>query len=589
MNYENLKTDYSAVGDGTTDDTQALLDAMLAPDPLFIPAGNYKITDDVACALAGKQVVAAPGATLEFAATKGLQVQASGFALDGLSFKGALDDQWQILLSIMGADVEDPICGFRLTNLNFDTVYGQAILPRYAHHGFIQNVHAKNVGYAALAFETCFDWDVRSFNACDINIHDFWGSHQGNSYGIYSSNQVGDPVSRRINVDGFRIFNNPVWNGVDTHGGEDITYRNGFIKDCMFAASFGVGDSGQTVRPIRPRLLDTTIVYSQNLNNDSIIFVGTDQGECRGVTVHGGGKNHANYGVLKYYDNNNLLLDNIRFVNPALNGLSDYNGGNVGTTVGRILTQTSARQEAAEDCSCGGSQQEEPDPEVYQIPIAVFDGTNDYLLRSSDFTGNADSKKFLASGWFKTTATGQRLMYCSFSGNFFIGLHTDGRLRVDALTSGGVAAVRAFSAAALNDGNRHHFAIAADALTSALHLYVDDADALAASPTQSNNTIDFTTSSHAIGASTGGVSKWNGELGQLWIGPGQYLDLSNPTNRLKFYDNGPVDLGAAGATPTGVAPLVFLNNAFGSFHTNLGTGGAFTLNGALADGGLEPV
>jgi hypothetical protein len=599
MTFLDLKTDFSAVGDGVADDTAELQAALddTSGKPIFIPAGTYKITDDVVLALADKEIRAAKGAVLQFASTKGMIVVEGGFILDGLSFVGT-GLAWQQLLTIIGEDEENPICGFLLTNLNFDTAYGDAILPRYAHHGFMENIHVKDAGYAALAFESCEDWDVRCFNACDINTADTWGeiNQHSNSYGIYSSNQVGDPISRRINVDGFRIINNPKWAGVDTHGGEDITYKNGFIKDCMYACSFGVGDSGQVVRPVRPRLLDTTIVYSENLDNDSIVVVSSDEAEVRGVTVYGGGKNHANYGVLKYYDNKNLRMNDLLFVNPALNHLSDYNSGNTGTMLGaEIYTKTTARSEVATVCGCGGTPEEDPeDPEEFQVPLVTFDGTNDYMTRATEFTGNANSKKIMFAGVIKHGDTSvTRAIYATFNGRVGLMLHSDGCLRLDCLNTSGSVVLRVWSDIALDDGDEHHFVITADLAAGWARCRIDGADHIGTggrAPTIVNDNIDHTDASYAVGAATAGGSKCAADLGYLYMHNSAALDIDITANYEKFWKDGAiVDLGVNGELPAG-QPILFLPGDETNFWVNAGSGGNMALQGGgLGDGGLYPI
>ena len=72
-----------------------------------------------------------------------------------------------------------------------------------------------------------------------------------------------------------------------------------------------------------------------------------------------------------------------------------------------------------------------------------------------------------------------------------------------------------------------------------------------------------------------------GDLGDLWFEDGLYIDLSVEANLRKFigaYGN-PVDLGADGSTPNTTAPIVYLGRDIATFHTNLGTGGGFTLVG----------
>jgi hypothetical protein len=49
-----------------------------------------------------------------------------------------------------------------------------------------------------------------------------------------------------------------------------------------------------------------------------------------------------------------------------------------------------------------------------------------------------------------------------------------------------------------------------------------------------------------------------------------------------------VDLGAGGATPTGVQPIVYLHDTVATWHTNDGTGGGFTQTGSLVAGADSP-
>ena len=57
----------------------------------------------------------------------------------------------------------------------------------------------------------------------------------------------------------------------------------------------------------------------------------------------------------------------------------------------------------------------------------------------------------------------------------------------------------------------------------------------------------------------------------------------------KFYKNGiSENLGSDGSTPTGTAPILFLNNPASTWHTNLGTGGGMSLTGTLVAGTDAP-
>jgi hypothetical protein len=84
------------------------------------------------------------------------------------------------------------------------------------------------------------------------------------------------------------------------------------------------------------------------------------------------------------------------------------------------------------------------------------------------------------------------------------------------------------------------------------------------------------------------------DVADFWFAPGQNLltgGTISPATVAKFISGGkPVDLGEAGATPTGVAPAIFFkrDGAASTFATNRGTGGAFTLNGELTSASTSP-
>lgn len=125
-----------------------------------------------------------------------------------------------------------------------------------------------------------------------------------------------------------------------------------------------------------------------------------------------------------------------------------------------------------------------------------------------------------------------------------------------------------------------------------LQMYIDDATM---SPSKSDGNpafnVDYTPTSWAIGSRTDIAQQFDGCLAEFYFAPGQYLDISNSANRLKFRSsaNRPVNIGLTGDLPTGTAPAVYLNNPAASFTTNKGTGGNFTVvTGALATASSAP-
>ena len=229
---------------------------------------------------------------------------------------------------------------------------------------------------------------------------------------------------------------------------------------------------------------------------------------------------------------------------------------------------------------------------VWQIASWLLDGTNDYLLRGGGLTGAVDGKVGTVHGWFKSSATGaEQIILASTGENFKVALTAAGLLEISGESSGGTDVLVLTSTSALNDGSWHEFLATWDLASAAGELYVDTVDSLAGGATLTNTDIDWTVADWAVGADVVGGSKFNGELGQL------YLELSNQDASLqatrdkfiKAVNSMPTDLGQDGSNPTGSQPILMLNQSYDNPLENTGTGGDFeTHNGAIAQGITTP-
>jgi hypothetical protein len=232
---------------------------------------------------------------------------------------------------------------------------------------------------------------------------------------------------------------------------------------------------------------------------------------------------------------------------------------------------------------------------AYASNAVRFDGSADYLLRGADLTGNADAKQCTGSLWFNRQATGGQWVYnLGPSGGYgisFAGSAPNDCLRVEFKNAGGTMIVKLETVETFTGtGAWRHAMFSFDlADTAKRHLYIDDASDLNV-VTYTNDTMDFTRTEHAIGAGTSGVAKMNCEVADAWLDFGTYIDLSVAANRRKFIDASgkPVDLGSDGSTPTGSPPSIFLTNPLATWHTNAGSGGGFTENGALTAATSSP-
>ena len=245
-------------------------------------------------------------------------------------------------------------------------------------------------------------------------------------------------------------------------------------------------------------------------------------------------------------------------------------------------------------------------PPHLMVESADFDGTNDYMARGAALTGAADSKSGIFSAWFRidgTDATKQLTLLAQLGSKLLVCRTIDlfspvaDSFLIQGVNSLGTVVVGFCSSTSYTQSATwRHLLASWDLSTLSTHLYVNDVDDKAAAGlVATNDTVVYTAADWFVGASSaGGQNKADGCIGELYFAPGQYLDFSVTNNRRKFITSSgkPVYLGADGAGPTGTAPLVYFHldpsETVANFATNRGTGGDFTITGALTAGSTSP-
>ena len=244
---------------------------------------------------------------------------------------------------------------------------------------------------------------------------------------------------------------------------------------------------------------------------------------------------------------------------------------------------------------------------TYAAEAVTFDGTNDYLTKTTGVTGMTDNKTFTFSSWFFVNSS-------SNSNDGFISGNTPGAQGAAAFnihrqdssdkivlkagvhsTTEGTHAIKeqVVSNTVITKNTWHHLLISMDAATGTFHLYLDDVDDSAA-PTVNNLTVDWTVDNYSAAGTYSGFapigSFFYGDLADEWFDT-TYMDFSVTANRRKFISatKKPVDLGTDGSTPTGSSPDIFFTGDEAAFVTNQGTMGAFTENGTITNSSNEPV
>ena len=223
---------------------------------------------------------------------------------------------------------------------------------------------------------------------------------------------------------------------------------------------------------------------------------------------------------------------------------------------------------------------------------ASFSGTS-RLARGSAWTGAADGKEFLFSFWVNMAADGSNMSYSEpSSGRVDLFHNTNNTMLVRMRNTAGTNLLNVSTAGTIvaADGWVHVIGSGDAAVANSVYVYINDTvDANFNGISMTNQDIDLARTDATFGGYTTGGFLLQGCL-QEFFWTNEYLDLSDVNNRRKFIDAAgkPVDLGSDGSTPTGTAPWCYLNNPFGSFQTNKGTGGNLTVTGSLSDCGSSP-
>jgi hypothetical protein len=220
-------------------------------------------------------------------------------------------------------------------------------------------------------------------------------------------------------------------------------------------------------------------------------------------------------------------------------------------------------------------------------PIGVdFDGTNDYLSRSSDLVGNADGKTFTFSCWFyldpAALNTNTYKIY-DVGGGFFRISIANGNFVVQG-TNGISQSVRFDSTSDVAFATWTHVLISVDLTNSSnRYVYMNDQTFSGGYVAYANQVIGFAKSTHKIGRSDSTAGEyWDGRLAGVYLDY-TYRDLSVEANRRDF-----IDADGLYVTPPTTGIISVPMDDPDDVGRNDGTGGDFTLNGTVARSGRGP-
>lgn len=225
----------------------------------------------------------------------------------------------------------------------------------------------------------------------------------------------------------------------------------------------------------------------------------------------------------------------------------------------------------------------------FPIYGATFDGT-DYLERTTTLGSVSSPTSILGSFWIRPNLsdTSQRVIIARNRGAGGAGLTVEFQggtsiLIITAINAAGTTTVFNFTGPTLSNSAWHHVLFAYDSGTLTGKLYIDDS--YHSDPTTNLGGTIGNPSSTQIGSFVStSANNLNGGLAEVWIGYGQFSDITVTANRRKFITAAgkPALLGSDGSGPTGTRPTIYFRGGETEFATNRGLGGTFTQTGTLA-------
>ena len=229
----------------------------------------------------------------------------------------------------------------------------------------------------------------------------------------------------------------------------------------------------------------------------------------------------------------------------------------------------------------------------------VMDGaTTDSRKNDANWTGATDGANGIISLWFKRAGTGLQALYYDSSISFRLEFETDDKLSFLIRTSAAATVWQWETVDGWTDTDWHHLYIAWELDgTPVGDVYIDGVEYTVANSklqgtfTEPQTGLAGWAAPTAIGIGnthTAGI-RFDGCLSEVYINDDEYLSASANLTAFRGALSGkPVNLGVDGSTPTGTAPLVYLQGASATWEVNSGTGGDLTLKFNVADCTTSP-
>jgi hypothetical protein len=287
-------------GNGIADDGPAIQAAIDAYAKLYFPDGLYKVNDEL---LVNKKIAIKGGKKARIIKNfnapntalfkcKHSDIEISGLKIEGITKLKFIQNEYGIHMLGTPSNIYD---GIKIFNNQISDIGHGAICIEYCKDFQISNNRINNISSAGI--------EVLSSEKGAINknyIKDILVGSSGNAYGIILTLRlcdVDDP-SKDIVVKNNTVVNVPIWEGIDTHAGQDIQIVGNTILNCAYGINASKCNNTSTMVP-------NNITIANN-----IIKKGTVTTPGRGIGSGGSASMYAKNIIVKNNQIDGYGMDN---------------------------------------------------------------------------------------------------------------------------------------------------------------------------------------------------------------------------------------------------------------------------------------
>lgn len=296
--------DFGAVGNNSTNDTvniQKAIDACPTGGTLIFNAG-YTFYCASRLVINKAITISAYGATVRFNGTRsgGLQNDAISITSSNVKIMGGT---WKEVapttnsgpygISFYGVENDSVTPPTYIENVGIQDAtivdwQGESVIFRMCQNFYVTNCDISNIGYAGVQTLSSNQGVISNNRIGDIHPTGVVGSLD-NAYGMAitcnsNGNTVGRPLSHDVTVTGNYVYNVKTWEGIDTHGGYNISITGNTVRNCRAGIALVAYTGGATTaQDAGARRCSVT---GNTIENDPSVFVSRN-GLSYGIVVDG--------------------------------------------------------------------------------------------------------------------------------------------------------------------------------------------------------------------------------------------------------------------------------------------------------------